>query len=253
MIDDDDEDVGAWTPMGIALFNWRMWRLMSDQARVLWLGLYASGAARRCPPGLFEGGPASMSEASEQSVGVVVAALAELIKIGAVEHDPDLKLTRLVELPDRLLRPHNPNMIRGWWTMWRKLPRCGLTNRHVSLLRWLAGSQIAKKEKSAAAWSSTFGTLGDAIAGPHPVNGSPNGSRNGSGNGSPNGPYPDHDLGSGEGEQTQPRGALQTTSRACAGADAGPPVVDDPGLAPVVQLAHEAFAAFERTKRAGAR
>lgn len=239
----DDDDNGAWTPMGISLFNWALWRLMSDQARVLWIGLYASGAARRCPPGLFEGGPASMAEASEQSVGVAVTGFAELIKLGGVDHDPDVKLTRLVELPDRLLRAQNPNMIRGWWTAWRKLPRCGVRNRGVAMLRWLADEQIATKEKSAAAWASTFGTLGIEVAGPLVGNGIGNGSGNRSGNRSGNGPYPDHDLSSGQ--ESDPPHLPGDLPRARGD---GPPVMDDPTLAPVVALAH---AAFERTRRGG--
>lgn len=242
-VGDEHDDVGAWTPIGIGLFNWRMWRLMSDPARVLWLGLYASGAARRCPPGLHEGGPAGMAEATEQSVGVTVAALAELIRIGAVEHDPDLKVTRLVELPDRLLRPHNPNMVRGWWTAWRKLPRCGLTLRAVEVLAWLAADKVAEGGKTATVWSSTFGTVAPTV--PATV---PERFPNGSGNGSGNSPDPDHDLDLDQGSGSSSLGADETTSRARE-------VEPDPGLAPVL---HMALAAHERhlgarSKRGGGR
>jgi hypothetical protein len=234
-------DNDAWTPIGIGLFSWELWRLMSPAARTLWLTLYASPAARRCPPGLWEGGPAAMAESGELAVDVTVVALAELERIGAVEYDADKRVARLIELPDRLSRADNPNWIRGWWRAWRNMSRCAVTLRHVVTLRWLMG---AMKEKHAKAWAETFGTLNIPGAGVDDWNGSGNGSPNRSDNGSPNGsgnPWdPDQDLLSGDENQIRPGSSGEITSRARASEP-------DPVLAPVLEMA---VAAHERHLRA---
>jgi hypothetical protein len=246
-----DDDAVAWTPISINLFTWGPWRLMSPQARVLWLTLYASPAARRCPPGLWEGGPAAMAESGELGVDVAVVALTELQHIGAVEYDADKRVARLIELPDRMSRADNPNWIRGWWRAWRNLSRCPVTLRHVPTLRWLMGPMKATHAK---AWAETFGTLNLPGAGVDDWNGSANGSGNGSGNrsanGSPNG-YPnpwdqDQDqVERGEAEAQIPSPSpLLDSSRARE-------VVEDQTLAPVVELAHASFERHARTRRGG--
>ncbi len=181
------------------------------------------------------------------AVDVVVAALGELEQLGAVEYDPDPRVARLLELPDRLARPHNGNGIRGWWRCWRNMPRCSVANRHVVTLRWLVGPMTKDHAK---AWAATFGTLEIAGAGVSDEMGnrSPNGSPNGSPDGSPNRWDPDQDLLSGDQSAPPPLpGDLQPRAR-----DGGPPPQFDhaPALGQVVNLAHEAFERAERAKRA---
>jgi hypothetical protein len=187
-----------------------------------------------------------MSEASEQPVGVVVVALQELERIGAVEFDPDPRVARLLELPDRLLRPPNGNHVLSWWRRWRNMPACAVRDRHLPMLRALLEPMTAHHAK---AWSATFGTLSGDVADleNRSGNGSGNGSRDRSGN------RRDQDQGSGRGKiQISSRSSLQDTAPARArdpsapgeggeGEDP-PPAIDDPVLAEVVSLAHKAFA-----------
>jgi hypothetical protein len=173
-----DSDVA--TTISVALFYWPPYVAMSLAARSLWIGLYASGAARRCPVGLFSGGPASMAEAARMSIADTDVALTELVGAGVVEYDQVAMVARLTGLPDKAERPDNGNVLRSWWRRWRTVPRCAVRDRHVRLLRWLLEPMT---EDHAEAWAATFGTVAADVEG----DGSGNGIRNGSSNRSPNG------------------------------------------------------------------
>lgn len=146
----------AWTPLGAGWWDWQPLAAASPTSRLLWLALYASAPARRCPPGLWHGGTAVMAETSRLELGAVEQALSELVELRLVEGDPGTRVVRLTALPDRCDRPANGDQIRSWWTRWRTLPVCTVRDSHVETLRWLVGSFTAHHE---AAWAETFATV----------------------------------------------------------------------------------------------
>lgn len=146
----------AWTPLGASWWDWAPLAQASANARLLWLALYTSAPARRCPPGLWQGGCAVMAEVSHLDLGVVEVALAELQALRLVECDPTTRVVRLVVLPDQLDRPANGDQIRSWWTRWRTLPACTVRDSHVETLRALVGRFT---EHHTVAWGDTFGTV----------------------------------------------------------------------------------------------
>ncbi len=118
-----------------------------------------------------------MAEEASLALSDVETGLRELIAAELVEYDPETRVARLTVLHDRLHRPDNGNMIRGWWSRFRTFPACAVRDRHVATLRWLIGDWT---EDHVTAWSEGFGPLEALIA----ANGSINGSGNRSGNGS---------------------------------------------------------------------
>jgi hypothetical protein len=235
------------TGIGPALFSWPLWLAMSDTAKVFWLHLYASGHARGgCPVGLWKGGPAVMAEECRRDVGTVMLLLHELEQLGAIEYDRDHHVLRLVVLPDRSERPHNGDVLRGWWTKFLWLPACPVRDRHVATLRWLVGTFTRDHEE---AWSETFGRIEgahrvshvDSAGSGHLVHRVGHGVAHRQGEGEV--------VGSSDSGSEIPLSLLpgDHVARAC-----DPPPVDDPTLAEVVNLAHKSF---ERhgAKRAGGR
>lgn len=190
----------AWTALGIGWWDWVPLAQASPVARLLWLALYSSAPARRCPPGLWAGGPAVMAEASRLPLEDVTRALAELVELRLVEYDDGARVARLLVLPDELDRPDNGNGVKAWWRMFRSVPACTVRDSHVATLRELVGHFTADHQTK---WDETFGTLPTPLRIPArtpsgtngPGNGSRNGSnhrdiagvRNGPGNGSGNG------------------------------------------------------------------
>lgn len=170
----------AWTPLGIGWWDWAPLAQASPCARLLWLALYSSAPARRCPPGLWQGGPAVMAEASRLSLEQVEASLAELQALRLVEYDDGTRVARLTVLPDRLDRPPNGNAIKAWWRCWRGVPACTVRDSHVETLRDLVSHFTADHAKK---WDETFGTLPTPLRIPARPS-----SANGPGNGPPNGP-----------------------------------------------------------------
>lgn len=178
----------AWTPLGIGWWDWAPLAQASPAARLLWLALYTSAPARRCPPGLWHGGPAVMAEASRLPLEQVEASLAELQALHLVEYDPGARVARLLVLPDRLDRPANGNGIKAWWRCWRGLPACTVRDSHVETLRELVGHFTPNHQK---VWDETFGGLPTPLriparlpSGNGPGNGPGNGTSNRYGNGS---------------------------------------------------------------------
>jgi hypothetical protein len=234
------------TGVGPALFSWPLWLAMSDSAKVFWLQLYAGDAARgRCPIGLWKGGPAVMAEETRRDVGTVSVLLAELEALGAVEYDRETHVLRLVELPDRAERPHNGDVLRGWWTKFLWLPACPVRDRHVATLRWLVGTFTRDHQE---AWSETFGRLEGSHRVGHGVNSDDSAVSS----------HLVHRVGHGVAHR---RGEVVVVGSSSSGETQTDPTlpgdlpraregvpVDDPSLAKVVDMAH---AAFERTRRAG--
>lgn len=236
----------AWTPLGVSWWSWRPLRDRSACARLLWLALYSSAPARRCPPGLWQGGPGAMGEEARLAPAEVEAALAELVAHELVEYDPETRVARLCQLPDQLDRPANGHGVRAWWSRFRALPACSVRDRHVATLRQLLGQAT---EHHLEAWAEGFGALERVLR----TNGSRNGVANGSPNGSGNGSQPADDgqawngsvngspnrWGEGEGEGS---GSSSDRSRSTAHSSRETPSVQDP----VAQAASAAMAAWER-------
>ena len=243
------------TAIGPGLFGWPLWLAMSDAAKVFWLQLYASDAARgRCPVGLWKGGLAVMAEETRCDVGRVTVLLNELEQLGAVEYDRETHVLRLVSLPDRCERPHNGDVLRGWWTKFLWLPSCPVRDRHVATLRWLVGTFTRDHEE---AWAETFGRIEGSHRVRHGVNSTDSADsghlvhRVGHGVA--------HRLGEGEGEGSSSSSSSSLRSEIAAPTLSGDPDrarealprVEDPTLATVLDLAQEAFARHERAKRSG--
>lgn len=243
-----------FTAVGPTLFTWPLWLRMSDSAKVFWLQLYASDAARgRCPVGLWKGGMAVMAEETRRDVGTVTVLLNELEQLGAVEYDRETHVLRLTELPDRCERPHNGDHLRGWWTKFLWLPACPVRDRHVATLRWLVGTFTRDHEE---AWRETFGRIEGSSRAGHGANSSDSADSghlvHRVGHGVEHGVGHGPGEGEGEGSESDLRSEI---------AGSGPPgdltrareAVTDPDLGKSVSLAHAAFARLERTKRAGGR
>lgn len=247
----------AWTPLGVGWWSWRPLRACSATARLLWLALYTSAPARRCPPGLWHGGVASMAEAAELRDDEAVAALAELEAAELVEFDRETRVARLTVLPDQLDRPANGHGVRAWWSRFRSLPACEVRDRHVATLALLLDRPT---QHHLEAWNEGFGPLERAIgngsvnrSGTVPDdNGSPNGSRNRSRdgsqvrdggrklNGSPNGSPNRWGMGMGSSSSVpdQRSGSPAHSSREI-------PSVQDPVVGPA---ADDAMRAWERRR-----
>lgn len=173
------------TTLGFAVWSWAPFVALSPPAKLLWVALYTTPEARRCPVGLWQGGPAAMAEASSLALEVVTAALAELqaptelAPQGLVEYDPATRVARLVVLPDRCERAASGDVVRSWWTRWRTLPSCPVRDRHLPLLQWLCEMDTRHVRD---AWADTFGGLPQPIrlpARPSPTGGGGQGGRQG--------------------------------------------------------------------------
>lgn len=156
--------MSAFTRLSAALWYWEPWVSLPLPARMLWLGLYTSAAAKRAIPGLWHGGIHNMAEAASMQADDVVTALDQLLKADMVEYDAKLKVLRLCKLPDAGEYPSNGKVIRSWWTRFRTVPECPIRDAHVATIRWLleTGSSRAGKEISAdhqRAWTETFSAV----------------------------------------------------------------------------------------------
>jgi hypothetical protein len=154
--------VTAFTRLGSCLWHWEPWvGLPSERAKLLWLALYTTGAAKRNAPGLWEGGISSMTDASHMDVGDIIGALDTLLERAMVEYDTKVRVLRLCVLPDAGEYPSNGKMVRGWWTRFRSVPECDVRDAHVTTLRWIidTGARQAGRSVSADhenAWHDTF-------------------------------------------------------------------------------------------------
>lgn len=175
----------AWTPLGAAWWDWQPLAQASPCARLLWLALYTSAPARRCPPGLWQGGPAVMAEVANLELDQVELALAHLIDLRLVEYDPGTRVARLTVLPDRCDRPANGDQIRSWWTRWRTLPQCTVRDSHAATLQALVGTFTRHHQE---AWDATFATAPAPLrvpARPPVGHGAPHGGGHRDGHGAP--------------------------------------------------------------------
>jgi hypothetical protein len=154
--------VTAFTRLGSCLWIWEPWvSLPSKEAKLLWLALYTSGAAKRNAPGLWEGGISSMTDASRMGADDVIGALDVLLDCTMVEYDKKVRVLRLCALPDAGEYPSNGKVILGWWTRFRSIPECDVRDAHVTTLRWIidTGARQAGRPISADhenAWRDTF-------------------------------------------------------------------------------------------------
>lgn len=142
----------------ITLYDWQPFLAMTFRARVLWRGLIETRDAHQCPPGLFYGSVTRMAEASGMGSLDAQGALRELLDSNLVETNPQLRLTRLTQLPDHALRAPNGRCIKRFWTLWERLPECDLKYRHIPLLWWLNQPMTADHQKH---WDDTFGKVYD--------------------------------------------------------------------------------------------
>lgn len=154
----------AFTRLGSSIWDWDPWTDLSGDARVLWLALYTSPAAKRHLPGLWHGGIPSMADAARMTGAAVVSALDELLERDLVEYDAKLRVLRLTQLPDCGEYPANGKVIKSWWTRFRTVPDCPVRNAHIRTLRWVldegasrAGKQVTDHHEEA--WGQTFGTV----------------------------------------------------------------------------------------------
>lgn len=157
--------MSTFTRIGGGLWDWEPWvNLESADARVLWLALYTTPAARRICPGLWHGGPLGMAEAARMRQGDVLNALDVLLEHELVEYDPRHRVLRLCELPDAGEYPDNGNILKGWWSRFRTVPACPIRDAHVRTIRWIMDQGATDKGRALShhhheAWAETFGTI----------------------------------------------------------------------------------------------
>lgn len=157
--------MSTFTRIGGGLWDWEPWvNLESADARLLWLALYTTPAARRICPGLWHGGPLGMAEAARMRQGDVLTALDVLLEHELVEYDPKHRVLRLCELPDAGEYPDNGNILKGWWSRFRTVPACPIRDAHVRTIRWIMEQGATDKGRALShhhheAWAETFGTV----------------------------------------------------------------------------------------------
>jgi hypothetical protein len=149
--------VSSYTRVGVALFDWPPFITMSLQARMLWLGMYASPEAKACVPGLFKGSIGTMAEAARIGASDAVSAVDELQEAGLVVVDKLSRLTRFTRLPDRGERPANGKVLKMFWDRWDQLPEAQVKYDWIELLQWLRIG--LKPGEHNAVWDQTFGAV----------------------------------------------------------------------------------------------
>lgn len=156
------------TNIGIEIWTWvPLMQLEDTRCFKLWFGLFTTAEAKRCPPGLWHGGPSVMAEATSMGHADVIAALRILRDVNLVEYDERTRVARLVELPpDKPEGTRSGSVVRSWWTRFHAIPSCSVRDGHVLTLRWLADQSAPDVQK---AWAETFGTMPTPLLGPRPV------------------------------------------------------------------------------------
>jgi hypothetical protein len=157
--------MSQFTRIGGGLWDWEPWvNLELADARLLWLALYTTPAARRICPGLWHGGPLAMAEAARMGQSAVLSALDVLLDHELVEYDPRHRVLRLCELPDAGEYPDNGNILKGWWSRFKTVPACPIRDAHVRTIRWIMEQGATDKGRALShhhheAWAETFGTV----------------------------------------------------------------------------------------------
>lgn len=157
--------MSRYTSIGVAIWDWAPLMELDDPwAFRLWFALLTTPEAKRCPPGLWHGGPATMAEAAKMGSGDVIAALRVLRDRRLVEYDERSRVARLVVLPpDKPEGTRSGSVVQSWWTRFGAIPACSTRDAHVPLLRWLSDQTSADVQR---AWARTFGTLPTPLPGP---------------------------------------------------------------------------------------
>lgn len=174
------------TNIGIALWDWPPLMELDDPwAFRLWMALFTTPEAKRCPPALWHGGPATMAEAAKMGSLDVIAALRVLRDRHLVDYDERTRVARLMELPpDKPEGTRSGSVVLSWWTRFQALPACAVRDAHVPLLRWLS-DQASPTVRDA--WARTFGTLPTPLPGPRGLGPRRQGGGEGPGEGGPQG------------------------------------------------------------------
>jgi hypothetical protein len=172
--------VSGFTRLGCGLWNWEPWIALDPICRNLWLALYTSGEARRCVPGLFQGGIALIAEAARRPTEETIAALDRLLDAGMAEYDDRVRVLRLTApvpntpLPDAGEFPFNGNVVLGWWNKFITIPACAVRDAHVATLRWIidAGAAVPTSKRRGGRpsgeleekWTATFKQISIPVA-----------------------------------------------------------------------------------------
>lgn len=147
--------MGSFTRLGCDFVTWSPLREVSAKALRLWLSLYTTRGAKTYPPGLFFGGVLTMADASGMAIPDTESCLRELEAAGLVTHDPEHKLTAMLQLPDRGEAPANPNVLRSFYRRWIYAPASAVKRGYLKLIQWLVAPQL-DRECMAQAWADTF-------------------------------------------------------------------------------------------------
>lgn len=154
--------MSSYTRVSSAWWHWEELVDCDPTTRLLWLGLYSTGEAKRIVPGLWHGGISTMAEASRLPADEVIRCLDKLLERDLAEYDPKLRVLRLTQLPDPGESPTNGNTIRGWWNKFKSVPACQVRDAHVTTLRWIMDEWARENGKAISAdhesaWAETFG------------------------------------------------------------------------------------------------
>ena len=131
---------------------------LSDDAKLLWL-LILTGPQTSYVPGLMTTGIGTLAEVLRKGSGEgferVSKAFQELLEMGLIEHDPKYRVLRVPNAP-RYNPPDNPNVLRGWFRIWKSAPESPLKYAHISSIFESLGDPGPAMRK---AWDETFGTV----------------------------------------------------------------------------------------------
>ena len=162
--------MSSFTRVGTTLWEWEPFITLEDpNAKILWLALYTSNAAKRWCPGLWHGPVSLMADAAKLGAVDTQNALGELIRKKLVEFDSKNRVLRFTELPDHGDWPSTPSIMFAWWKRFNDMPACDVRDAWVPMLRWMIerGARDAEKNKwkgkpspkHEEAWAETFGTI----------------------------------------------------------------------------------------------
>jgi hypothetical protein len=128
--------------------------LESNDTRLLFVYLL-TGPDVTPLPGLIVTGAAAISEGLRMGFETVSKGLAELSRKGRIEIDARHRVIRIPNAP-RYNAAENPNVLKGFWNHWKKVPESPLKYAHLASLEACIDPADAKM---VATWRATFGTV----------------------------------------------------------------------------------------------
>lgn len=138
------------------------WSLPDANSKLVWIYLIAGPESQNSVPGLIHASVSGIAEGLRMSSVDCDSAFRTLTDRSLVEMSRPHRLIRIPRAPMHR-RPHNPNVLKGYFRKWLDLPKCELKYNHIVSL-FEATSEAAKSprgENMLATWDETFGSEKD--------------------------------------------------------------------------------------------